>query len=179
MMRHLLRGYSRAVLADPKGRAHMEGWPVVYGVAAFRAAWPAKLSRVVARPAAGEDRRAWLDEVARIVYYTGEAALAVDEVLGIATAARPLVWLEAVLTQGRELGITTIVCSQRPRRIQTTIVSEADHVIAFYLNRRDDREEVADVVGDYANPPYKTFRYVYWTGSLDTAVECAPLDRAA
>ena len=174
MLRHLLRGYSRAVLVDPKGRAVMDGWPTVYGVAAFRAAWPAS-PRVVARTGPGEDRRAWLDAVAWHVYRHGETAFGLDEVAGVVDASRGSRGLDAVLMQGRELGITAIVCSQRPRRIPPAIISEADHVIAFALAKADDRKAIAEVIGDYRSPPDRSFRFVYWSGDLTAPIESRPL----
>jgi phage tail protein X len=174
MLRWLLARYSRAVLVDPKGRAVMDGWPVHYGVAAFRGAWPAT-PRVIVRPGAGENRRDWLDAVCWHIYRHGETALGVDEVIGVVDANRAAAGFDAVLTQGRELGITALVCTQRPSRIPPTIVSEADHLFVFTLNLADDRRRVSETIGPYASPADRSFRYVYWSGSVDRPIECAPL----
>lgn len=174
LLRHLLGSYSRAVLVDGKGRATMPGWPIVYGVRAFVAAWPAA-PRIIVRPGPGEDRRDWLDRVCWHVYRHGETALGVDEVVGIVTANRSAPGFDAVLTQGRELGITALVCTQRPRGVPPTILSEADHVFAFALNREDDRRAVAETIGPHPSPPAGTFRFVYWCPELDRAIECAAL----
>lgn len=173
-LRYLVATYSRAVLVDPKGRAVMDGWPVVYGVDAFRAAWPAA-PRVIARPGPAEDRSVWLDAVCRVVYHAGETALAVDEIVGLASSTRPSRWLDAVLTQGRELGITAIVCTQRPRRIPPTVLSEADHILVYALNRDDDRRAVAEVIGDYPAPAFGSWRFVYWSARLTDPIESPPL----
>lgn len=174
MLRHLLRGYSRAVLVDPKGRAALDGWPVVYGIPAFLRAWPAT-PRVIVRPGAGEDRRAWLDRIAWHVYRHGETAFGADEVIGVVDANRRAPGFDALLTQGRELGITALICTQRPRGVPPTILSEADHLFVFALNREDDRRAVAETIGPYASPVAGTFRYVYWSPAVDRPIECAPL----
>jgi hypothetical protein len=173
-LRHFLAGYSRAVLVDPKGRAAMPGWPVVYGSAAFVKAWPAT-PRIVVRPGPGEDRRKWFDAVCWHVYRVGETAIGVDEVAGVASATKPSTGLDVVLMQGRELGITAYVCTQRPRRIPPAILSEVDHVLVFTLQRRDDVEAVAEVIGDYPSPPFGSFRFVYWSGDLTAPIESQPL----
>lgn len=173
-LRWVLAGFERWILADPKGRAAFPGVPVAYGIAELRRLWPA-LPRVIARPAPGEDRRAWLDAVARLVYYTGECAFAIDEILGIATDARPLRWVDTCETEGRELGITMIVATQRPHRIPLVLISEADAFLVFHLALEKDRERIAEVIGPYRDPGKRTFRPVYYGPTLTAAVECAPL----
>lgn len=175
LLRHLLAGYSRAVLVDPKGRAVMDGWPVVYGSADFVRRFPLE-PRLVVRPGAGEDRLAWLDRVCWHVYRHGETALGVDEVIGVVSSSRRSSGFDACMTQGRELGVTGLVCTQRPRGVPPTILSEADHLFVFALNRDDDRKAVAETCGPYPNPPAGTFRFVYWAPVVDGPIECAPLN---
>lgn len=174
MLRHLLTRYSRAVLVDPKGRASMPGWPVVYGSAEFRKRWPAE-PRIVVRPGAGEERRAWLDAVCWHVYRHGETALGIDEVVGVVDASRRSPGFDACQTQGRELGITMLTCTQRPRGVPPTILSEADHLFIFALNREDDRKAIAETCGPYPTPSSGTYRFVYWSPAVDSPIECAPL----
>ena len=173
-LRSLLGGYSRAVLVDPKGRASMDGWPVAYGSADFLRRWPAE-PRLIVRLGPGEDRRGWLDRIAWHVYRHGETAFGVDEVVGVVSPYKPSAGFDAVQTQGRELGITAIVCTQRPKGVPPTILSEADHLLVFALNRRDDRRAIEDTIGPYPPPPDGTYRYVYWAPALDKPIECAPL----
>lgn len=174
LLRSLLGSYSRAVLIDPKGRAVMDGWGTSYGVADFVRRFPAE-PRLVLRPGPGEDRRTWLDRVCWHVYRHGETALGVDEVIGVVDANKRAAGFDACMTQGRELGVTGLVCTQRPRGVPPTIISEADHLFVFALNREDDRRAVAETTGPYPNPPAGTFRFVYWAPALDRPIECAPL----
>lgn len=174
LLRHLLASYSRAVLIDPKGRASMAGWGTAYGSVDFMRRWPAE-PRIVVRPGPGEDRRAWLDRCCWHVYRHGETALGVDEVIGVVDANRRAAGFDAVLTQGRELGITALVCTQRPRGVPPTILSEADHLFVFALNREDDRKAVAETCGPYPTPASGTYRFAYWSPTLDKPLECAPL----
>lgn len=174
-LRYFLQGYSRGVLVDPKGRASMPGWPVVYGSAAFVKAWPATSPHVVARLGPGEDRRAWFDAVCWHIYRVGEAGVGIDEVAGVTSSSKPSTGLDVLLMQGRELGLTVYVCTQRPLRIPPTLLSEVDHILVYTLQRRDDVEAVADVIGDYRSPPHGSYRFVYWAGDLTAPIESAPL----
>lgn len=174
-LRWIMARASRAILADPKGRAHIDGWPTIYGLPALRKAWPTQPC-VVARPAPLEDRAEWLDGLCRLAYYGQELILGIDEIVGIASANRPIRWLDAVQTQGRELGITTLICSQRPVGIPMTLRSEAEHVLVFSLNLDEDRDAVAKIIGPYVDPGFRTYRPVYWGGGLDRPVECAAIE---
>jgi DNA helicase HerA-like ATPase len=176
LARAIIRSYSRAILADPKGRATVDDWPIVYGSSAFVAAWPAT-PRIVVRLGPGEDRRKWLDAIAWHVYRHGETAFVLDETIGVVDANRGSAGLDALLSQGRELGITGVVCTQRPSRIPPAIISEADHLFVFRLNRREDRETVADTIGPYSTLP-TPHAFSYWCEALTRAVDCAPLERA-
>lgn len=181
-LRWILAAFPRVILADPKGRAHLGDAPVVYGVPALRAylrqLGPASSFRVIARPAPAEDRADWLNGVCRLAYELGELAIGIDEVVGIASSSRPVRWLDAVLTQGRELGVSAVVCTQRPKRIPPTLLSEADHVLVYRLARQDDRDAVEEVTGPFA-PATERHGFVYWTGELEAAVTCRPLPYSA
>lgn len=178
LLRHLLAHYSRAVLVDPKGRAVMDGWPILAGSGAFTRAWPAT-PRAVVRLGPGEDRRGWLDAIAWHVYRHGESAFALDETRGLVDSNRRSLGLDAILTQGRELGITALVCTQRPVRIPPELISEADRFAVFSLQRADDVAAIAEVIGDYPQPRFGTFRYAYWDAALDRPIECAALETSA
>lgn len=176
LVRTLLASYSRAAYLDPKGRATLGDWPIVYGSAAFTKAWPATTPRIIVRPGPGEDRHRWLDDCAWHVFRTGETAFALDDTMGVVSANRSSPGLDACHGQGREIGITSYTCTQRPSKIPPAIMSECDHVFVFTLNRRDDRETVADIIGDYSGPAV-WHGFVYWHGTLTNAVDCRPLSR--
>lgn len=173
LARLILRHYSRAVLVDPKGRAALDDWPIVYGSAAFSATWPAT-PRVIVRPGPGEDRRDWLNKIMWLIWSTGETGVCLDETIGVVDANRGSSGLDAVWSQGRELGITALVCTQRPSKIPPVIISEAEHVFVFRLNRADDRDAVSDTIGPYQTQPAE-HSFSYWSERLTAAVDCPPL----
>lgn len=129
---------------------------------------------MIGRPAILEDAAAWLDACCRRAYQVGSCALAIDELAGIVNASSPPPWLDTVQTRGRESGITTVIVSQRPRRIPLTILSEAEHVFAFDLNVPDDRRFLAELFGDFWAPASR-HGFLYWRPDMAAPVECSPI----
>lgn len=137
--------------------------------------WPTGWPRVIGRPSLLEDERTWLDTCCRRVYQVGSCVVAIDELAGIASAGQPIRWLDTLQTRGRELGITTVIVSQRPRRIPATVLSEAEHVFVFGLNTPADRDYIADTIGGYQQPRSE-HGFLYWRPDMAAPVELAPLD---
>lgn len=129
---------------------------------------------MIGRPSLLEDARPWLDACCRRAYQVGSCALAVDELAGIASASNPPPWLDVVQTRGRESGITTVIVTQRPRRIPVTIISEAEHVFSFDTSHPDDRAFLADLFGGWWSPASR-HGFLYWRPDLAGPIECAPL----
>jgi hypothetical protein len=124
-----------------------------------------------------EDARTWLEACCRRAYQVAACAVLVDELAGIITASSPGVWFETLLTRGRDTErgpITTFVCTQRPRRIPLTVLSEAEHVFVFDLNTRQDRDYIADVIGEFWRPR-TAHAALYWRPELDGPVELLPI----
>lgn len=178
LLRQLLAPYHRAILLDPKRRADFGGWAIVEGARDLRRDWPRHHARVIARPSLADTERDWLDACATLAYYGGSLALGVDELAGIVTEQRSVRGLDICLQRGRDPGpqgpVTTIVASQRPKRIPVNVLTEADHLFAFDLNHPDDRKLIADVTGHYDRPRVR-HGFWYWSPELDGPIECAPL----
>lgn len=170
--------YRRALFLDPKRRNAFDGWAMIDGQRAAERRWPREFARLIARPGMLESEREWMDALCRRAYYTGSCAVAVDELAGIATESRPLPYLDELLRRGRDPGpqgpITTLVATQRPRRIPLAVLSEAEHLFVFDLNVPDDRAFMRELVGAY-EPPRLRHGFWYWRPDLDAAVECQPI----
>jgi hypothetical protein len=179
LLRELVIPYRRVLFLDPKRRADFGGWAVAEGGRAAARDWPRHSERVIARPGLMEPEPAWADELLRRAYYTGSCAVAVDEVAGLGTAAKPLPWLDMLSKRGRDPGpqgpITLFAATQRPRHIPLSLLSEADVILVFDLNLGADRDHVAGVIGDYGRPS-RPHGFWYWTPELDRAIECAPVE---
>lgn len=171
--------YRRVLFLDPKRHTDFGGWAIAEGARAAARDWPRHVDRVIARPGLLEPEPAWADELCRRAYYVGSCAVAVDEVAGLGTAAKPLPWLDVLSRRGRDPGpqgpITLFAGTQRPRHIPLTLLSEADVLLVFDLNLREDRDHIAGVIGDYGRPSIP-HGFWYWTPTLGDAIECAPVE---
>jgi DNA helicase HerA-like ATPase len=86
--------------------------------------------------------------------------LYIDEALRIPTKKSGA--FETILTQGRSLHIPVISLSQRPVDLTRYAFSEANHVVAFRLTDRRDRESVSKYVPidrDYSVARYHSLWY--------------------
>ena len=142
------------------------------------AAWPGGWPRVIGRPGLLDDAGAWLDTCCRRAYQVGSCVVAVDELAGVATASDPPPWLDVLQSRGRDPGpqgpITTVIATQRPRRIPMTVISEAEHVFAFDVSQPADRAYLADLFGGFWTPAHR-HGSLYWRPDLAGPVEVAPL----
>lgn len=176
LLRQLMGRYPRAVLLDPKRTADFGGWAVIEGADELRRQWPRHVARAIVRPALLEDERAWADAVLRHAYTVTRCGVGLDEIPAGVTESKPLQWLHVILTRGRELGITTLVATQRPRRIPLPVLTEAEHVIAFDLIDTDDQDFMRRMIGAYDRPRRRHGFWYFDAGGLTPAGECAPLD---
>lgn len=174
LLRAILPTYRRVLFLDPKRRNDFGGWALVEGERDARREWPRHTERIIARPALLERERDWSELLCRHAYYVAGCTVALDELPQGTTANIGLPWLETLLRRGREALITTYVATQRPKDIPLEILSEAEHVFAFALNLRADRDRVREVIGDYQEPSIE-HGFVYWQPGLTRAVDCLPL----
>lgn len=85
-----------------------------------------------------------LDAWCQWVYDRHHTIAVVDEVTLICPGTDPTLGLLSILTRGRDLDITTIVGTQRPRRVPLIMFTEAQHIFCFFLQDKKDRERVAE-----------------------------------
>lgn len=75
--------------------------------------------------------------------------------------------LIALMQRGRSKGITTIMCSQRPVRIDRSLLTEANKIYIFYMADKADRKRVDDLISNFSDlprPPKHGF-YFFESGS--------------
>jgi ABC-type dipeptide/oligopeptide/nickel transport system ATPase component len=71
-------------------------------------------------------------------------------------------WQRNCITCGRELGLSLIFSTQRPRGIDPRVLTEAESTACFHLRNRDDRKTMSEVMGEEVMviPPRFAFFYV-------------------
>lgn len=101
------------------------------------------------------------------VYERRNCTLYVDEVMTCCFRGRICFWLLAIVTRGRELGISFIGSTQRPKQIPISLLSEAERWAMFRVHIYDDAKRLEQTFGIDAeliqNLPKRRFYY----GSVD------------
>lgn len=117
--------------------------------------------KVVYQPHWDEMKPEFYNEFFRFIYRKEEVTVWIDETMGIGTAMKFPEYYKALLTRGRELGISVWSCTQRPATIPIISMSEATHFFIFDLNMKKDRVRIAEIAGEehFLKLPGK---YVFW-----------------
>ncbi len=87
------------------------------------------------------------DEFFQWVYHRKRCRLYVDEAYALLGGTNPSFFLQAVLSRGRERGISAMIATQRPKRIPLITLSESENIYIFRLNLPGDREAVEEITG--------------------------------
>lgn len=58
-----------------------------------------------------------------------------------------------LMQRGRSKGITTIMCTQRPVRIDRSMITEASKAYIFYLADKADRKRIDDIIPNFSDLP--------------------------
>jgi hypothetical protein len=122
----------------------------------------AKTSKIIYRPSWEEMNMETFNAFFKWCFMRGQTIVWVDEVMSI--TPNPSVipdYYKAILTRGRELGVSVWSLTQRPSGISQLPISEASHIFGFDLNMPQDREKIAKVTGapEFLEKPGK---YLFW-----------------
>lgn len=179
LARVLCGGYRSLVVIDPKWRFELPRTVTVVGSASdFAQVYPQRSQRVIYRPNPEDQDHADVDTVIRRILHYGRTALLIDEAMEYATVGRIMPAYKRAITQGRELFVPVISCTQRPIGVHNVILSEAEHMFAFDLQLEGDREKLVAGNGaaGFLERPGAPFAFLYAgpaTGGV--AIHCPPL----
>lgn len=145
LARYLLTKRRYKVIADYKGKIT---WPEYRLCKSLRELFNAKEDALLYRP----DYRESQDEEAHSrffewIYLRGGTTVYVDETAAITKGQIYPYHYGACLMRGRELGIELWSATQRPAFIPSVVLSESEHVYAFYLKMEQDRKRVESMTG--------------------------------
>ena len=149
MKEKFLPNLTRYVLHDPK--FEHSGLRAIYCHTPLDIlqAWSLGKTRIVYQPYSSE-----MEDFETVCYYIfqkGNYTLILDEVTYVVKNAQTVTkWFGNIIRLGRGRNIGCVSLSQRPMDIPNIIISESQHIFAFYLALKSDREKVAGVVGDEA-----------------------------
>lgn len=108
----------------------------------------AEEKRIIYRPPLFEERNSQAqDAFFEWVYFRKNTRLYIDEAYAVLGGTNPSFHLQACLTRGREKGISTIISTQRPKRIPFIFMSEAEHYYIFKVRMQEDMQRVYELTG--------------------------------
>lgn len=87
------------------------------------------------------------DKFFKWVYFRQNTVLYVDEIYGVTTNRVIPFHFKAILTRGRERGITCLMATQRPAEIPQFILSESESYYIFKLQMPQDKERIRKIKG--------------------------------
>ena len=133
------------VCLDAKGTLDWDGYTLTRS---FKKLVSAKEDRLIYRPAYAEYQdRAHIEMFLEWCYRRGNTTVYIDEVFSIASASDYPEWFGAILTRGREMGVTLIGATQRPAGCPRILFSESEHCYIFFHKLLQDRQRLRDDVG--------------------------------
>lgn len=108
----------------------------------------AEEKRLIYRPPYTEERDVYAQEkFFEWVYWRYRTRLYIDEAYAVLGGTNPSFHLQACITRGRERGISTVIATQRPKRIPLIFMSESEHYYIFRLQMNEDRARVEELTG--------------------------------
>ncbi len=82
------------------------------------------------------------NKVCEIVFNLGNCCLFVDEAADVCNSSNIEPWHRKIMSRGRSRGVGIVNCSQRPRMIHNSLISEAEWFIIFRLFLQTDRDKL-------------------------------------
>lgn len=150
LARYLIEDTSKpfSVTYDAKISENISGWEGQEFHEDFDSLVDSDSPRLIYRPSFRESVDADAqDDFFAWVYERRYTRLYVDEAYALLGGTHPSFHLQACLSRGRERGISTIIATQRPKRIPLITLSESEHIYVFRLNLAEDRGRTWEITG--------------------------------
>lgn len=129
----------------------------------------------VVQPQPVTDDQAVLDYLQRI-YEQERHATYFDEILDLGNRNKGF---RRLLTQGRELKIPMMYCTQRPYNCDAYSLSEAEYIAAFKLRNPDDIDRVSKYSPDYSPSELGNYQCHWYDVGSDEGVNLRPAPNVA
>jgi hypothetical protein len=177
---HLASRFDRVVVFDPKWGDPAATLPNATVVHSAREAVKRIPGRVIYQPDAADGARiqaAW-DEICARVWFgaSGGICVVVHELPFLATPWSIGPHFAQLITAGGLFGITVILVSQRPSGIPVMARSESVHWACFTLLTPDDRNTMADVMGEPVRGRPLPMDHSFWYRSPNGRLRlCEPI----
>ena len=162
MKRFFFSHLHKVLLSDPKWEHEDSSAVYCHTPAEVEQAWRRGYNKIIyqAYSVDMED----FEEICYLIFFRGNYTLIIDEVKYCIPNAQTITkWYGNILRLGRGRNIGCITLSQRPMNISGDIISESQHIVAFWLSLEGDRKKLRGVVGEDAMRLNKLPEYHFMT----------------
>jgi len=161
----LLAWRKYVVVYDLKG---MIDWPGYVTITSFESLKECEHPKIIFKPPLYfvKDKEA-VEEFFQWVYLRGNCTLYVDEVMSACFKGQISYWLLVILTRGRELGVSFIGSTQRPKQIPMNVITEAENRFIFLLSNYPDAKRIEENYGIDAEEILNLPKRYFFFSSID------------
>lgn len=162
----ILRWRDNVIVYDTKGQIDWENYTLV---SSFNELKKCKAKNILYKPQLQD----WYneepaDDFFNWVYHRGDTTLYIDEVATACYDGRIPFWLHGIMSRGRELGVSFIGSTQRPKRIPISLLSESERMAIFRLKVFEDAKRISQTIGIEAEDIMKLPKRYFYYSSVDT-----------
>lgn len=162
----ILRWRKYVVVYDLKGELDWDGYRIITNFEELKMAEEPKL--IFKPPLYFIRDKDAVEDFFHWVYERRNCTLYVDEIMTCCFKGQIAFWLLAIMTRGRELNVSFIGSTQRPKQIPVSLLSESERWVVFRLQVFDDAKRLEENFGlDAESIQALPKRYFYY-GSIDT-----------
>lgn len=151
LAREMLQYFPFVVVYDVKGQMTAKQWPGFEILKDFDKLIKAKGPKLIYQPNIREipDEKNWefAERFFKWIYLRKNTLVYIDEVYGCTAASFIPFYFKAILTRGRERGITCMMATQRPSLIPQFILSESENYFVFKLQMPQDKKKIEEIKG--------------------------------
>ena len=156
LAKHFLKRLNRVVIIDPKHTFRLDGFTRRKTIPLL-----GKRFKIIYRPDRHDDGKLadFLDDLLRLKHVT----IYVDELQSLVLRfPEATEVLTDIVRVGRERFVSVWSAMQRPKRVPIFFLSEAEATFMFNLRRQEDRQYMAEYVGDWAGDEIEEFTF-WWS----------------
>lgn len=161
----ILAWRKHVIVYDLKGEIKWKGYAICKS---FETLQECEYPKIIFKPPLEFIRdKEQVEEFFRWVYDRGNCTLYVDELMTTCFKGQISYWLLAIITRGRELGVSLISSTQRPKQVPVTVFTESENWVVFRLQAYGDAKRIEENFGIDAESIQRLPKQVFYFGSIN------------
>ncbi len=168
LAKHILATRPFVAIYDAKG---MINWPGYHRVTSLHEAMKSKADKILYAPNHRELRDlAVINHFFFWIYERRNTTVYIDEVYAVTNRGEIPDFYHAILTRGREMQISCISSTQRPKLIPQAVLSESECFYVFRLLLPQDRQKIKDILPISQEKLTKLKKHEFYFGTSDGGI---------